>query len=247
MTRRWIKEFAEKILGCKIYRGWFPRGTNLEFDLTRIIQASSPTIVDVGANQGLTAIALSNQFPDSTIYACEPVQSNYQNLKNAVQTLSNVKPFAIAMGSVSGRQKINLYEGNVNHSLQLDPNRPPLGTETIEVTTLDKFCSEQAIHMIDFLKVDTEGFDLEVLMGASQLLGEGRIGSVLAELGFSGNNQKHVPFVQFEDYMREQQMSLFGIYDQRREFDGNHNLRRADCLFVSNAVDLSHLDNDPDV
>lgn len=247
MIRRRIREFIEQMLGCQIYRGWYPRGMNLKFDLSRIVNVNDPTIVDVGANRGQTSIALSNQFPHSTIYACEPVGSNFEALEGVTHQCQRIKPFKIAIGSESGNQRINLYEGTVNHSIKAHPNERPLAYETVTVLTLDAFCEQESIERIDFLKVDTEGFDLEVVRGASKLLAEGRICVVLAELGFSPANAKHVPFKEFDSFMQSQRMQLFGIYDQRREFDGTHRLRRADCLYVSEECERGHLDCSPDL
>lgn len=98
--------------------------------------------------------------------------------------------------------------------------------------SLDDFCRQQGIDRIDFLKIDTEGFDLEVIRGADVLFQQNRIGVVVAELGFSRSNGKHVPFCNVLHEMQVRGMELFGIYDQRREFNGVQELRRADCMFV---------------
>jgi hypothetical protein len=45
----------------------------------------------------------------------------------------------------------------------------------VSVVTLDEFCKQHSVEVIDLLKIDTEGHDLKVLQGASRLLAEGRI------------------------------------------------------------------------
>ena len=65
-------------------------------------------------------------------------------------------------------------------------------------TTLDTFVEQHGIKNIDFLKIDTEGFELEVLQGAKQLLSEGKIGTVIFEYNapiLSSIGQKIAPLL----------------------------------------------------
>jgi hypothetical protein len=58
---------------------------------------------------------------------------------------------------------------------------------------------------------------------------------------------KHVSFCVFLKEMKIRGMELFGIYDQRREFSGVQQLRRADCMFVCRHHRFPGLDISPDV
>ena len=42
--------------------------------------------------------------------------------------------------------------------------------EKVNVTTIDQFCEEHSISFIDFLKIDCEGFDLKVMLGAEKMI-----------------------------------------------------------------------------
>jgi hypothetical protein len=53
----------------------------------------------------------------------------------------------------------------------------------ITVTTLDSFCEEHAIPRIDLLKIDTEGYELDVLKGARKMLERNHIGLIQFEFG----------------------------------------------------------------
>ena len=59
-------------------------------------------------------------------------------------------------------------------------------TENVKVITLDKFCAEQNIERINDLKVDTEGSDLDVLLGANEMLTNQKIDLVQVEAGLVG-------------------------------------------------------------
>ena len=54
----------------------------------------------------------------------------------------------------------------------------------VDVTTIDNYCRDYGIERIDILKSDTQGFDLEVLKGASRLLDQHRIHLVYVEIVF---------------------------------------------------------------
>ena len=51
----------------------------------------------------------------------------------------------------------------------------------MHVDTIDDFCSANRIPKIDILKIDTEGFDLNVLKGAKQMLSRGQIAFIYTE------------------------------------------------------------------
>ena len=56
-------------------------------------------------------------------------------------------------------------------------------SEVVPLTTIDQICNETAIDHIDLLKIDTEGHEMEVLLGASAMIDAGRISSVQLEFG----------------------------------------------------------------
>jgi len=56
-------------------------------------------------------------------------------------------------------------------------------TETIHLSTLDDYCTEQKINLINFMKIDTEGHDFAVLKGSERMLSEKRIAMIQFEYG----------------------------------------------------------------
>ena len=54
---------------------------------------------------------------------------------------------------------------------------------TVEIQTLDQWAASASINSIDFLKIDTEGYEFEVLKGAKELLEAGRINVIQFEFG----------------------------------------------------------------
>ena len=141
------------------------------------------TIFDVGGNDGSYSILLSEIFPKANIYCFEPVPGTY---KNAEESLKDVKNVSL--------QKFGLYKENCTLDIYNDLQNPNDQISTvypeglvdfytaselqklqIEVKTLDSFCSEQKINTIDFLKIDVEGAELNVLEGAKDMLSKNAI------------------------------------------------------------------------
>ena len=80
---------------------------------------------------------------------------------------------------------------------------------------------------IDFLKIDTEGVDLDVLKGGQSLLQSGAIPFILAEVGFHPNDDRKVLFDEVRHFLMPFGYHLFGIYDQNLEWTGHmmHSIR----------------------
>ena len=109
--------------------------------------------------------------------------------------------------------------------------------ELVEIESLDNFCSGHEIDQISFLKIDTEGYDLEVLKGASRMLGEQRIDLVEVEAGMNCLNKTHVPFEDLKAYLEKMEYYLFAIYEQVGEWPKKEpQLRRANAVFISRHV-----------
>lgn len=131
-------------------------------------------IVDIGANIGLTTSLLANIRKNDIIYAIEPSSRTFGDLTRtiALNGLRNVKASNIGLGATSGRLILN--EDLSNSSAANFPSDVSLeddDTRGVIVQTLDKFCF---IHNIrpHFLKIDVEGFELNVLRGGFHTIKE---------------------------------------------------------------------------
>ena len=60
-----------------------------------------------------------------------------------------------------------------------------MAREVVPVTTIDEYCAERSINCIDVLKTDAQGFDLDVIKGARQMIAENRVHLIYLELIFS--------------------------------------------------------------
>ena len=114
--------------------------------------------MDVGANIGLTACVLS-QFA-STVHAFEPHPAVYATLvKNVTENnLAQVKVHNCAIGAEPGT--VRFAGGSAYGFVSED------GAHEVAVETVDDFVKANAIERVDFIKIDVEGFEPNVLKGA---------------------------------------------------------------------------------
>lgn len=185
------------------------------------------TIFDIGANVGKTAIALSEAYPKATLHAFEPVEGTFELLKKAVGNDARIKCLRMAFGDVKGTVRMEGGAGSVKSKISTNAKGPE-----VEVQRGDEFCAAKGIDGINFLKIDTEGYDLKVCRGFESMLKARKIDLVQVESGLNANNKLHVPFQSFTDYFGALGYSLFRIYEQA----GRPVVRRCDAVFVSPVI-----------
>lgn len=136
------------------------------------------TIFDIGANVGNYSISLKNVFPNASIYAFEPNPLTFKLLQEKTKINENIHCFKIGFSNLKGVSEIFSYksdESSEHASLYKDVisdlhNENSISSFQIDLETLDGFCSEHKIEKINFVKIDTEGHEYSVLMGASNLI-----------------------------------------------------------------------------
>lgn len=142
---------------------------------------------DVGSHHGETINLFNKNFKIQNIYAFEPSKTNYQILKNKTQNLkkNNIHLFNLAVGSKKQKLKFNQslesqsstflnlnkdskYLAKKKKLLLLKKNEYFKNTYIVDVIDLKSFIREKEIKTIDILKIDTEGFDFDVIMGIGE-------------------------------------------------------------------------------
>lgn len=120
-------------------------------------------ILDVGAHVGIISIYLSKLYPQSKIYAVEPYLPSYENLlKNILDNdCTNIIPVQIALSSDSKDTTMVTDIKNTGSCvafLGIRPDKP-----IVKTCTLKQFMDDQCIEFVDFMKMDIEGSEYEVL------------------------------------------------------------------------------------
>ena len=134
-------------------------------------------VFDVGANIGCFADEIiSNRVSVGQIYAFEPHSITYQKLlKNAIQ--KPIKAFNLGLSDQAGIA--TLYDranengtchASLSNSIFSEVHQVKTDSTQIELTTVDEFCRLNKIELINFLKIDVEGYEINVLRGAEGML-----------------------------------------------------------------------------
>ena len=129
---------------------------------------SDAIVLDIGANIGVWTRLLSAQCTAGHVYAFEPSPTTFRRLKRNCAIRHNVTCVHCALGVKNG---MALFSGE-----EVDPKLRSIqnaaGGSTVEVATrrLDDWAREKGITRIDFVKIDVEGFEEDVLMPSLELL-----------------------------------------------------------------------------
>jgi FkbM family methyltransferase len=216
--KRLLRRAVER-LGYRYFKiAYQPVGLDHAHDVARFMGSASNVnvVFDVGANVGQSTEHYADAFPSAQIYSIEPFAEAYKSLVERVARLSRVRTFRLAFAESNRTARIQhaqLSALNSLHNEVTDCCSSP-DTELIEIRTLDSFCAEQKISHIDFLKTDTEGFELEVLKGAEAMLRAHGIEFILAEVTFHPNNSYYTSFFRLAEYLHGLKYCFFDIYDE---------------------------------
>jgi FkbM family methyltransferase len=142
------------------------------------------TIIDCGSNIGFYPLLEEKLLGDSgMVYAIEPDVRNYRLLvKNAnINKKGMIKTFNIAVSNVTGQQKMFVAEqSNLNKLISSEDDNFPKRHVVdeivdIETITMDQFCKQQKIN-VDFVRMDIEGFEVEVFQGMKDIFKNSKSG-----------------------------------------------------------------------
>ncbi|OPH11095.1 FkbM family methyltransferase [Cylindrospermopsis raciborskii] len=152
-----------------------------------IVATDSPVIFDVGAHRGESVRFFKGIFPGSCIYSFEPDPANFEYLEVVCQSYYSPlgggrECLPINMGIAEKEGTMPFYRQGISHLSSLLPinnaSTDSLGYAVkalnqpiqISVTTIDTFCSKFAISHIDIMKIDVQGYEVGVLVGAKKML-----------------------------------------------------------------------------
>lgn len=227
-----IKRFLSSI-GYEVRRVSGEVGQDPFRDLRKLAGAGPLVIVDAGANVGQSILDFRRTFQQPMIHAFEPGRETFAELRRRMSGLAGLHLNNYGLGSESGTLKFSRNSESEMSSF-LEPSTDCWGTvrETHEVAvkTLDQYCSEEGISHIDILKSDTQGFDLEVIKGAKQLLMRNAVHLIFIEIILC-DMYKGLPRIdEIYSFLAEQGFSLVSFY----QFHYQHpRAAWTDALFVN--------------
>lgn len=216
---------------------WPQRGVDAIHDMCEHGDREFETVFDIGANNGDTAALFLSGFPAARLWLFEPGRQMHAALQSRFSGNPRVTVEHAALGASSGTVKL-LHTASDTMSFIGEAARSPLGevtcSETATMVSLDAYCSGAGIPNIDFLNIDTEGYDLEVLIGAEDLLRNSAVSFVECECGMNPENALHCRFEDVNALLLDHGYRLFGFYEQVPEWISQQpHLRRANAVYIS--------------
>lgn len=227
--RSWLQPLFEKMLTVSL-GGMNYCNVDIEHNgelgvLKRLLGRNESTVIfDVGANAGQYYGCVRKILgPSVVIHAFEPSKEAYRLLGGKCDGDSSVFINNHALGSSPGKATLhcNTPGGSGSSIHRKDfPNAVhdyPL-TESIEVLTLDDYVANHPVPEISLLKIDVEGFELEVLRGATRSLREGLIKRIQFEFG-EGSVNSGTHFKSFFELLSDQFRLYRVVADGLRPID----------------------------
>lgn len=165
---------------------------------------SGMTAFDVGANIGELTLLFSRFVGKSgKVHAFEACESTFQKLSTVcnVSNRSQIYLNHLAISNEIGTLQLNVYDENhsgwntlanrplENYGIDIKPNH----REKVDAITLDEYCKDHSISYIDLLKIDVEGAEYQVMLGAKLLLEMQCINCCVFEFGATTFDMGNTP------------------------------------------------------
>jgi FkbM family methyltransferase len=186
---------ARKLLRVLPHRSWW-RG--LRYGVAPTVEhqalpldADYRSIIDVGANKGQFALFARARFPAAELHCFEPLAEPFAVCSRLFRADSAAHLYQFAAGARDEVREIHIARRADSSSLlgisarqtSRFPGTEEAGRQLVEVRSLDHVSALSRLPRPTLLKVDVQGFELEVFRGAQRLLSEA-IDTVLVECSF---------------------------------------------------------------
>lgn len=116
------------------------------------------TAVQAGGNIGAWPIWLAKRFQD--VLTFEPEQVNFECLIRNIEPYQNIEPYNAALSDRVGEAFLNVCKSIGSHHVSAS------GSQAVKLLTIDSF----NLDTLDYIVLDVEGFEWEVLAGASETI-----------------------------------------------------------------------------
>lgn len=152
-------------------------------------------VFDIGANVGDFTQEILIANPEAIIHCFEPSIKTFEKLKERFGNNERVILNNVAVGdflgemplfdSGSGTEHASLIDGLMEGAYKKESN-----CHVVKVVTLDDYIARHGMAYIDFLKIDVEGFEYQVIKGAQFALNKKMIRKILFEFNFMNTYSK---------------------------------------------------------
>lgn len=175
-------------------------------------------VIDVGANFGQYGKEIRSTGFKGNIYSFEPLSFAFNKLKTSSKNDKKWHVNNFALGSVSEKREINIAKNYFSSSfldqkkelIQQEPTTEYIAKEEVEIKTLDEIFEKMYSKEKNFyLKIDTQGFEKEVIKGASNSLQY--IKGIQLEMSLNPLYEKALDFQDMYNFIKAEGFELYSI------------------------------------
>ena len=128
------------------------------------VSGAVKTIIDLGGNNGMSAVYFHRQYPEAMIYVLEPDKENFELLKKHTEGLKRIVCLNKAIWKQNGFVNMDLADC---WALKIDVEK---GTHRVEAITMEVLINDYQIKQIDLLKIDIESSEKEIFESSIEFL-----------------------------------------------------------------------------
>lgn len=207
-------------------------------------------IFDVGANSGIMSLQFAKLVPLGKVYSFEPTFYAFSKLEKNLELNPELAKRIVAIqsfvsSSTSEEPNIKAYASwKVGGTVESVKHQVHQGTEKstkgIKAVCLDDFCEQHKIKRLDFIKIDTDGHELEVLRGGIKVIS--MFGpTIIFEIGIYIMKEKNIDFSDYLEFLDSLSYSLFNSKNLKKINAHNYHKHiplkgTIDILAVSNRI-----------
>jgi FkbM family methyltransferase len=196
-------------------RGFYG-GTSMEYAV-RQLQARGfdpKSIVDCGAYMGDWTRMVKRIFPGARVLMFEPQADKRQALADVCTDFPGTVECVSCLLGPQAKEAVTFFEMESGSSVLEELTSYSRKTITLPMRTLDDTLREKNIQDATFLKLDVQGFEIEVLKGAAQAMKRAEV--ILLEVSFVPFNRSAPLFDEVVKYMRDNGFMAYDICNFHR-------------------------------
>jgi FkbM family methyltransferase len=195
---------------------WVEKGYHgLELEFVKPFLPEDPVVLEAGGHYGEDTVIFARKWPLSTIYTFEPCPTYYSKLEAAISGFSQIHSFPFGLYSKTGSYTFHVskkWDGA--SSLLEDNNLPTVTYEDYQITVycknLDEWAEEFHVDHIDYMWLDMEGAELEMLKASPNVLKTVR--AISCELNHCEFRKGMCHFKEMKTFLEEQGFILYKIW-----------------------------------
>lgn len=208
------------------HKGYWFHGKNREVNTMKTFKkiiSENDTIMEVGGHIGYICLYFGHLAKKGSVIVFEPGINNLPYLKKNVGSKKNIRIVEKGAGNENGKKTfyIESLTGQNNTFVKdfegFESNKKNAGVDasyqevTVEIIKLDQFINDEKIEAPNFIKIDVEGFEYNVLLGMTDILGAGKT-KVMVEIQ-ANYKEIYDLFKKYNYNVYDDQLNLLPDYD----------------------------------